>query len=183
MPSPQYAVVAYVTNTLGRFVEDLRREVHPEHGHLAAHVSILAPRQIRGNEGEAEALLRRLCRDIQPFEVVLGEVESFVPTTPTVFIRVAHGAYRMRELHDLLNTGALAGQEQWPYMPHLTIAKLPTMERAREVFAASQEGWAEFREPRRILIDQLTFVRQSENGDWVDIAPVRLGEKLTPIQR
>ena len=33
----------------------------------------------------------------------MGDVETFLPLTPTVFIRVARGAYRMRELHDRMN--------------------------------------------------------------------------------
>ena len=34
------------------------------------------------------------------------------------------GRQRMRDLHDRLNTAALNAVEEWPYMPHLTIAKL-----------------------------------------------------------
>src|SRR5271165_3342908 len=104
MPLPQrYALVAYVRNQIGEFVENLRRELHPELPHLAAHVTLLPPRFLCGPEPAALEALEERCKEVEPFEVSLGEVETFIPVTPTVFIRVAHAAYRMRELHHLLN--------------------------------------------------------------------------------
>jgi len=181
MPS-QHAVVAYVRNDLGRFVEDLRREVHPEHLHLGSHLSILPPRPLQGPEPEARGLLQRLCRQVEPFEVTLGEVASFVPTTPTVFLRIEYGAYRMRELHDLLHQGALGGPEQWPYIPHLTLAKVDDVLRAQQILEVARERWESYRGSRRVLVDQLTFVCNPGNDEWRDLAPVPLGHKLTKIR-
>ena len=79
---------------------------------------------LQGSESSAIETLEEVCSQVAPFTVTLGDVETFVPRTPTVFIRVAEGSYRMRELHDQLNTKALASQEEWPYMPHLTIVKM-----------------------------------------------------------
>jgi len=170
---PLYALVAYIRDGLGEFVEDLRAEVHPAHAHLAAHVSILPPRPLSGTEEQAFEMLRRRCSMVEPFEIEFGEVESFIPTTPTVFIRVAHKGYRMRELHDTLNVEGLAYAEPLVYMPHLTIAKLATMERAREVFDLSVERWHNFKGPRRTRIDNVTFVR-GRDCQWTDIEELSL---------
>ena len=133
MEPPQYAVVAYVKGGLGRFVEELRRECDPSYGHLPAHITVLPPRLLRGPENEARVTLETLCRNQQPFEIAFGDVESFVPRTPVVFIRVAHAGYKMRELRDRLNTGPFLSEEPWPYMPHLTIIKSEAPERAQFV--------------------------------------------------
>ena len=112
MPEKQrYALVAYVRNGIGEFVECLRRELHPELPHLAAHVTLLPPRYLRSDEASALQTVENICKEVEPFEVSLGEVETFIPATPTVFIRVAHAAYRMRELHDRLNINGRACQE------------------------------------------------------------------------
>jgi len=103
--------VAYVKNPIGEFVESLRKELHPELPHLDAHVTLLPPRFLRSDEASAIETIQRICKDVEPFEVSLGEVETFIPVTPTVFIRVAHAAYRMRELHDRLNIEGLACHE------------------------------------------------------------------------
>ncbi|HWR15136.1 MAG TPA: 2'-5' RNA ligase family protein [Terriglobales bacterium] len=181
--SPQYALVAYIRNTVGQFVENLRAELHPPHAHLPAHITILPPRRLAGTESEAISVLERLCPTVSAFDVSLGDVENFMPITPTVFIRVAFAAYRLRELHDALNTGALRYNEQWPYMPHLTIVKLDTMESAASALRIARERWANFHDPRKVKIQELTFVRQGEDCDhWIDIAPVRLGQHLAPTR-
>ena len=179
----RYALVAYVKDGIGEFVESLRRELHPDLPHLAAHVTLLPPRFLKSDERSAVEALEKVCRDIEPFEVSLGEVETFIPATPTVFIRVAHAAYRMRELHDQLNISGLACQEEWPYMPHLTIVKMGAEDQAQHAYRVARTRWAEFNAGRCIEIHDLTFVREAAQNRWVDIAAIPLGQRLAKSQR
>ena len=174
-PKQRYALVAYVRNPVGEFVENLRTELHPELPHLAAHVTLLPPRFLRGDEPSALETLEQVCKEVEPFEVSLGEVETFIPVTPTVFIRVAHAAYRMRELHDRLNVDGLACNEEWPYMPHLTIVKMGAEDQAQYAYRVARTRWAEFDEGRCIEIRDLTFVREEGQNRWVDLAGISLG--------
>lgn len=182
MPTHRYALVAYVRNPVGEFVEHLRRELHPELPHLPAHLTLLPPRCLQGGELSALAMLEEVCSQVNPFEITLGDVETFVPVTPTVFIRVAHAAYRMRELHDRLNTKALAAKEEWPYMPHLTIVKMSAEDQAQQAFLTARDRWAEFEGRRQIQLKELTFVREEEQNRWVDLAGVPLGRTLVSRQ-
>lgn len=179
MEPPQYAVVAYVKHGLGRFVEELRREVDPRYGHLPAHITVLPPRCLQGEESAARATLEQLCRDQPPFQLTIGDVESFVPRTPVVFLRVAHAAYKMRELHDRLNTGPLLFDEPWPYMPHLTIIKSEEPERAQAALPGIRQRWADYQGARHLLVGELSFVRQNQGPHWEDLALIQLGGSLT----
>ena len=191
MRNPHYALVAYVRHPVGDFVEGLRRELHPDLPHLPAHLTVLPPRCLMSIEGsemqasEATALetLSEVCRNVDPFEIVLGEVETFVPVTPTVFIRVAHAAYRMRELHDRLNNGIFSCQEQWSYMPHLTIVKMGAEQQALRAFDVARERWKYYAGSRRISVEELTFVREGEDNTWVDLRPIPLGRSLVSGNR
>jgi 2'-5' RNA ligase len=178
MLTPRYALVAYVRNPVGEFVERLRRQLHPELPHLAAHLTVLPPRLLQGTEQSAVETLEEVCSQFAPFKVTLGDVETFVPRTPTVFIRVAEASYRMRELHDQLNIKALAFQEEWPYMPHLTIVKMSDETQAQEAYRVARERWIHFDGSREIQVSELTFVRQDEQNCWVDLAGVPLGGQL-----
>jgi len=169
----QYALVAYVKSKLGEFVEELRRELHPVHAHLPTHLTVLPPRPLDGSEEDAIAMLREMVADVAPFEVELGEVESFLPITPTVFIRVSYAGYRMRELHDLLNRGPLAYAEPLPYMPHVTVAKLDSNEHAAQVLATSKTRWKNFPGSHRITVERMTFVR-GRGHTWTDLADISL---------
>ena len=174
MPSSRYALVTYVRNPVGEFVEELRRELHPTKAHLAAHLTILPPRELTGTEAAALEFLEEACSRVVPFDVELGEVETFLPTTPTVFIQVKRAAYRIRELHDQLSGKELCCEENWPYIPHLTILKTELDEQARAACVVARERWAQFSGKRQVHVDELMFVR--ENGScWQDVAPLPLG--------
>lgn len=163
---------------MGEFVESLRKELHPELPHLAAHVTLLPPRLLAGTESDALQTMEELCKQVDPFEVSLGEVETFIPVTPTVFIRVAHAAYRMRELHDRLNVNALAYNEEWPYMPHLTIVKMGAEDQAQDAYRVARTRWAEFDQSRCIEVRDLVFVREEGQNKWADLAEIPLGQHL-----
>jgi 2'-5' RNA ligase len=178
MQPPRYALVAYVRKPVGEFVERLRRELHPDLPQMAAHVTILPPRPLGDTEASAIRTLEEACSQVEAFEVTLGEVETFIPVTPTVFIRVAHGATRMQDLHDRLNQGPLTCPEQWQYTPHLTIAKMSTEEQAWRGFDLARRRWLEYEGTRLIPLEELIFVREAEQNCWVDLAPVRLGPSL-----
>jgi 2'-5' RNA ligase len=163
---------------VGEFVENLRRELHPDLPHLAAHLTLLPPRFLCGTEGEALQSVARTCSQAEPFEVTLGDMQTFIPTTPTVYIRVAYGAARLQELHDQLNKQTLAFAEEWPYIPHLTIVKMANQQAAEEALQIARARWREYTGSRRILLDRLTFVREDAQNCWVDLAPVPLGASL-----
>ena len=178
MPPPRFALVSYVTDPVALFVQQLRRDLNPDLPHFAAHLTLLPPRYLQGSESSALETLEEICSKVDPFEVTLGEIETFIPITPTVFVRVAHAAYKMRELHDRLNTKALSCVEQWPYMPHLTIEKLGNENQAQQAYLAARRLWSDFEGSRTVHINELTFVREEGPNHWVDLAAVRLGSRL-----
>ena len=174
MPGSRYALVSYVRNPVGEFVEKLRQELHPSTAHLAAHLTVLPPRELAGSEAAALEFLEEACSRIIPFDVELGDVETFLPTTPTVFIQVKRAAYRMRELHDQLGGAVLCSSESWPYIPHLTIVKTELDEQARAATIIARERWRDFKGKRQVHVDELMFVCEI-NGQWKDVAPLPLG--------
>jgi hypothetical protein len=178
MQTGRYALVAYLKSPAGEFVENLRRELHPDLPHMPAHLSILPPRPLRGSESAARQVLERICGEEEPFEVTLGCVETFIPVTPTVFIRIDAAAARMCELHQKLNTAELQYQEEWPYIPHMTIVKMGSEPPAQAAFEMARERWQNYSGSRRILLERLTFVREDSPNCWVDLAPIQLGRRL-----
>lgn len=169
-----YAAVAYVRSPVGIFVEELRRELHPAHTHADAHLTVLPPRPLQGTEQQAIHLLAAACSSTTPFQVSMGDVETFVPLTPTLFLRVARGAYRMRELHDALNRGVLAFEEPWPYMPHLTIAKMDDLDDVRKVVGVARSRWQAYTGSREVRIHKVTLVKGTGER-WVNLATVPIG--------
>jgi 2'-5' RNA ligase len=167
-------LVTYLRNPIGEFVEHLRHELHPATEHMAAHLTILPPRELVGTEEEAVEFLEEACSRVIPFTVELGDVETFLPTTATVFIQVKRAAYRMRELHDQLCCHGLGCSEIWPYIPHLTILKTEQDAEARAAYEIARKRWSEFTGRRDVLVEKLMFVKEI-GGHWQDVAPLPLG--------
>jgi 2'-5' RNA ligase len=177
----RYALVAYLKDPVGEFVEQLRRELHPPLSYLAAHLTVLPPRMLQTSELAALDALEEACGRVTPFEITLGEVESFVPVTPTVFISLNEEPV-FCELHRQFNTGALQASEEWPYIPHLTIVKMERDAEAEAAFFIARDRWAQYRGPRRTSIHEFTFVRELETNVWVDLAGFPLGRSLVSRQ-
>ena len=72
----------------------------------------------------------------------------------------------------------LAAQEEWPYMPHLTIVKLSSEELAQQAYIFARDRWAVFAGSRHIPVSELTFVREEDQNHWVDVAGIRLGRSI-----
>src|SRR5436190_22525291 len=104
-----FALVVYIPDPLGGFLDDLRRELVP--GCLPhAHVTILPPRPLGQDIGAAIEQARSIVSEFAPFEIVAGEVEIF-PETDVVYIGIKQGEREMREMYHALNQGALAFKE------------------------------------------------------------------------
>lgn len=178
MDTRRVALVAYIRTPVGQFVEALQRELHPQSPDFAAHVTLLPPRCMQGTEAEALDYLKQACLELEPFEISLGDVETFIPVTPTLFIRVSDGARQMKDIHNRLNRAALASLEQWPYMPHLTIAKLESEEQAITASLTARARWTEFAGSRRVTFSEFAFVREEQPNRWVDVAGFPLGRTV-----
>jgi hypothetical protein len=178
MQSPRYALVAYVNDPIAGLIRQIRQELHPDLPHLAAHVTLLPPRILKGTESSALTAIENICRHLEPFDVNLGEVETFIPVTPTVFIRVTH-AYRIRELHaQLSSTEPFSVPEEWVYLPHMTIVKMSTEAQAQEAYLLARHRWTEFEGSRCIGVKELTFVREEADNRWADVAALPLGSAM-----
>ncbi|MGH9529879.1 MAG: hypothetical protein ACRD2S_08185, partial [Terriglobales bacterium] len=75
-------------------------------------------------------------------------------------------------------TGALASDEPWPYLPHLTIVKMGAEDQAQEAYRLASRRWSEFRGSRSIRVERLTFVREDGLNRWIDLAEIQLGRPL-----
>lgn len=168
----QYALVAYIDGKLGDFLFHLRQEIVPS-CRLRSHVSILPPRQLPATESEAIECLHFATRNHYAFAVTLGEIEVF-PVTNVVYIAVANGLPELHAMHGSLNTGALQYSEPFQYHPHITLAQeIPAQEHA-EVHKLCLARWAEYKGPREFPVETLTFVQNTLQCGWLDLAETRL---------
>ena len=163
-----YALVTYIPEPLGSFLDALRRELVPN-CLPRAHVTILPPRELPGSQDEAWNHIQAVVRDFPAFEVELTDLEVF-DRTSVVYLALGKGLEELRRLHDLLNRDAVAFQEPYAFEPHVTLAQDIQPEQVPEIRERAARRWAEYGYRRVFPAEAITFVRNVSDNRWADLA-------------
>ena len=110
-----FALVIYIPDPLGRFLDDLRRELAP-HCNPHAHVSLLPPRPLAVEWQVAAGQARALTEGWAPFEIELVGVRIF-PVTNVIYLEIGAGAAELRRLHAAMNAGLLQLRSRFRTIP------------------------------------------------------------------
>jgi hypothetical protein len=172
----QYALVAYIDGALGEFLFRLRQEIVPGCT-LRSHISILPPRQLDHPE-TVYSFLASQCRDRSAFDVTLDEIQVF-QTTQVIFIDIGAGKANLHEMHDSLNAGVLSYPEPYPYHPHITLAQQISEAEHPAALQLCHSRWNEYKGPKSFPVETLTFVQNTSNCGWLDLAETRLAMVAT----
>ena len=167
-----YALVIYIPDPLGRFLDDLRRELVPG-CNPHAHVSVLPPRSLAVDWQVAGEAVRSCASEWAPFEIRLGGIQRF-PVTNVIYIELALGADELHEMHGCMNHDALESPEPFEYHPHITLAQEIPLDDLEEIEELARRRWAEFRGSRAFVADRAAFVRNTMGNHWVDLAEFAL---------
>lgn len=168
-----FALVIYIPDPLGRFLDDLRRELVPG-CNPHAHVSVLPPRPIAVDWQVAGEQVRACAESWAPYDIILGQVRIF-PVTNVIYIELAEGAPEMFRIHDAMNSEALAFDEPFAYHPHITLAQeIPPTEVAA-VDRRAHELWDAYTGPRHFRAERTAFVQNTLGNCWIDLAEFSLG--------
>lgn len=168
-----FALVIYIPEPLGIFLDDLRRELVP-HYNPHAHVSVLPPRPLSVDWQTASQQVQALAESWPPFDVHLTEVAVF-PGTDVIYIEVGEGAQELRGMHSAMNCRALECGEPYPYHPHITLAQEVPRDDVPAAYELAARRWKEYTGPRQFRADRAVFVQNTVNNIWIDLAEYPLG--------
>jgi 2'-5' RNA ligase len=173
-----FALVIYIPDPLGKFLDDLRRELAPAYN-PHAHVSVMPPRPISVDWEAASQHARSLIEGAPRFSVELTDVGIF-PVTNVIYLEIGQGAADLSRVHGAMNRDALAFDEPFAYHPHTTLAQELPLDSVAAVHEAARRRWQEYRGPRNFPADRAVFVQNTLNNCWIDLAEYHFG--VTPIK-
>jgi 2'-5' RNA ligase len=173
-PAKQFALVSYIPDPLGNFLDQLRIELVPSCS-PNAHITVLPPRPIRSSEAQAAEELLAIAEEFSDFEVELGGVEVF-PVSKVVFVGLKRGEAELREMYRQLNRGAVAFREPFPYHPHVTLAQKFPVEDLDRLYSLAARRWDEYHYTRKFSVGCLDFVKNLYGNKWIDLASVHLNK-------
>ena len=176
-----FSLVSYIPGRLGGFLTDLRRELVA--GCVAqSHVTLLPPRPLFIESGAAEEELREQVAAFAPIRIDISGV-SFFEQTAVVYADVGEGRDELLYIHSALNTGSLHFDEPFSFHPHITLAQGITAEDLPKLYATAVRRWKEAALATSFIIDTLTFVQNTVENRWIDLAECALrGEAAVSIR-
>ena len=177
----QYALVSYIPDPLGKFLDLLRLRLAPE-CRPHAHVTVLPPRQLRGPVESAETELQDVALHFHPFDVTLGSVEMF-EVTKVIYLGVERGGRELHEMHRQFDTGTLHFEEPYTFHPHITLAQNLLPERVEETFRIARESWAQWKGMVTFPVEELSFVQNTDRGIWLDLQHIPLVGEPAGVRR
>jgi 2'-5' RNA ligase len=168
-----FALVIYIPGPLGRFLDDLRKELAPAYD-PHAHVSVLPPRPLSADWEAASNHARALIESTPPFRVQLTDVSMF-PVTNVVYLEVGEGARELLSMHREMSQGPLHFNEPFVYHPHITLAQEIPMPEVAEIHETARRRWLEYRGERNFQAENAVFVQNTLKNCWLDLAEFRFG--------
>jgi hypothetical protein len=168
-----FALVIYIPGSLGRFLDDLRRELTPD-CNPRAHISVLPPRPLQVPWQAASDSARATLESSAPFDVHLMDVRVF-PGTNVIYLDVNGGAGELIRLHHGIDRGPLSFSEPFSYCPHVTLAQEIPAEDVAELEKTARRRWQEFTGDRKFRAARAVFVQNTVENQWIDLAEYELG--------
>lgn len=176
-----FALVSYLTGPVAALLDEIRHDFAPG-TRAKAHLTILPPRPLDNFDSptaipDALEQLQTRLQNFAPFDVELGGIEIF-PETNVIYVSIKSGFQELERVHEALNAGCLTCQEPHTYHPHVTVVQelLP-----QDVLNAAQFArwrWSEFTGSRTVRLDRLTFVQNTIENSWIDLAMLQLGSPV-----
>lgn len=164
-----FALISYLPEPLAGFLNSLRCELVPR-CQAKTHVTVLPPRPLAGGVPEsAWRDLNAALETVAPFRVELTSIEVF-PGTNVIYLSIGAGFRELERLHAELNHGGLEFAEPYNYHPHVTLAQQILPEDVESAAARARSRWREFPSSRSFMFDRLTFVQNTVENRWADLA-------------
>ena len=164
-PHELYALVSYLPDPLGSFLDALRSTMGGPQA-SPAHLTFLPPRPLRMDPDAASAIIRDKLRSSVAFDVELGDVRCF-PLTNVLYLGLSEGSLEVRRLHDSLQSEVgLSHVEEFEYRPHITLSALVDSSEIEEARRVAAMAWSRWTLSRRFTVRDVAFLRRSSPQVW-----------------
>lgn len=164
-----FALISYMPEPLAGFLDSLRRELVPT-CQARSHVTVLPPRPLAAGIPEtAWRELNERLDEFPPFRVELTSIDVF-PGTQVIYLSIGAGYRELEQMHVAFNRGPLKFAEPYEYHPHVTLAQELSPKQLDSAAALARRRWREFSSSRSFMVDRLTFVQNTVENRWSDLA-------------
>ena len=121
---PTIGVAVAIPQPWGQQLQDYRLSLGDETAtRIPTHITLVPPTEVVDEQLPViEAHLAEVASGVPSYHVHLRGTGTFRPVSPVVFVSLVEGISQTEQLAELVRSGPLATDLEYPFHPHVTIA-------------------------------------------------------------
>lgn len=157
-----YGIVAFPSKPIQDEVNSYRKRYDPHYALIPPHITL--KEAFKANDAEIETLiteLKNIANETKPFTINVNKVSTFAPVTNTIYLKV-EPIQELADLHEKMQSGKFPKNDEYTFVPHITLAQKLKYEEYSDVFGSMQMKNFKIEDP----IDRFQLLYQLDNGIW-----------------
>lgn len=168
----KYGIAMFPSKELQDKANSLRKRYDSHYALIPPHITMKAPFEVdEENVKETMNKLKKIADETPPIQIKFSRVSSFHPINNVIYFKIDANE-ELLDLYDRLHTDELGVEEEYTFVPHLTIAQNLTDEEHSDVLESMRMKEIYHEE----VIDRFQILYQLDNGSWTVYETFRLGK-------
>lgn len=157
-----YKVVIFPSRHIQIEADALRKRYDPQFPKIQPHITIKSDFSLTNvNEKDLIQELENIAKYTSPFSIQVSKVSSFTPVTNTIYFKVEPTS-TLTTLFEKMHQGIFPDQEQFSFVPHITIAQDLLDDEYSDIFGSLQMKEITLTDK----ISSFDLCYQLDNGTW-----------------
>jgi 2'-5' RNA ligase len=168
----KYGIAIFPSKKLQDIANSYRKRYDPHYTLIPPHITVKGSFQV-DEEGIKNVVkeVRKIAKTTPPFPLNVYKVGSFHPVTNTIYLGVKPHE-TLVNLQESLNSGALQQEQEFSFVPHITIGQKMSDAEHSDVLESMKMMDLNHEE----IVDRFQLLYQLENGSWTVYETFLLGE-------
>ncbi|MFC3040558.1 YjcG family protein [Virgibacillus xinjiangensis] len=158
----KYGIIIFPTKKVQDEANALRKRYDPHYALIPPHITV--KEAFEADDQTIEELItemKHIANSMEPFNIQVNKVSTFAPVTNTIYFKV-EPIQQLTDLYEKLHTGKFPDNQQYSFVPHITIAQKLGHDEYSDVFGSLRMRDIKLEDE----VDRFQLVYQLDNGSW-----------------
>ncbi|GAB3069268.1 YjcG family protein [Virgibacillus ainsalahensis] len=158
----KYGIAIFPTKAVQDEANSYRKRYDPHYALIPPHITLKEP--FDADEETIEELiseLKKIANETEPFKININKVSTFAPVTNTIYFKV-EPIQELNDLYDKLHQGKFPQNQEYSFVPHITIAQKLVADEYSDVFGSLKMRDTKLEDD----VDRFQLMYQLDNESW-----------------
>lgn len=167
----KYGIAIFPSKKLQDAANSLRKRYDPHYALIPPHLTLKDPFEIDDSEiDDVVHFIHDIANNTPPVKLNVYKVSSFHPVNNVIYLK-AEETEGLVQLHQKLDEGVLKQEEQFNFIPHITVAQKLSDDEHSDVLESLRMKDIKHEE----IIDRFQLMYQLDNDSWTVYETFHLG--------